>query len=95
MNFNVMKATHIKGYQIEITFQDGGRGIVDLFEYVGKGEVYQNFQDLEYFKNFRVEFGTLTWGNGETDIAPETLYSKATGKVITLDEEFELHGTKS
>jgi hypothetical protein len=46
----------------------------------------------EYFKNFRVEFGTLTWGNSDTDIAPETLYTKATGKFLTLEEEIiEFH----
>ncbi len=91
MNFNVVKANYIKDYQIELTFQDGSIGIADLIGYVGKGEVFDNFQDKEYFKNFRIEFGTLTWGNGETDIAPETLYSKATGKTILLEEELEIH----
>jgi len=36
--------------------------------------------DLEFFKNFRIDNGVLTWGSGEIDIAPETLYHKATGE---------------
>ena len=93
MNFNVIKANYIKEYQLELTFKDGSIGIADLSEYVGKGEVFNNFQDKEYFKNFRVEFGTVTWGNGETDIAPETLYTKATGKSIEfVEEKLEFHG---
>jgi len=45
------------------------------------------FLDIEYFKKFRVEFGTLIWGDGEEDIAPETLYTKATGKKIIYTSE--------
>lgn len=26
---------------------------------------------------FRIEYGTLVWGDGLVDIAPETLYQKA------------------
>jgi hypothetical protein len=92
MNFNVIKANYISDYKIELIFQDGSTGIADLSGYVGKGEVYNNFMDKEYFKNFRVEYGTLTWGNSETDIAPETLYTKATGKTLVLEEEkLEFH----
>ncbi len=92
MNFNVIKAYYIKDYQIELTFQDGSTGIADHTWYVNNGEVFNQFRDAEYFKNFKVEFGTLVWGNGEIDIAPETLYIKATGKpFVLMEEELELH----
>ena len=37
---------------------------------------------MDYFKDFRIEYGTIIWGNGKIDIAPETLYSIATGKPV-------------
>ncbi|RKX79290.1 MAG: hypothetical protein DRP87_03615 [Spirochaetes bacterium] len=40
-----------------------------------------------FFKKFRVEYGTLVWGNGEIDIAPETLYTLATGKPVTFGQK--------
>jgi hypothetical protein len=40
-------------------------------------------RDDDYFRGLRVELGTLVWGEGELDIAPETLYEKATGRVVT------------
>ena len=32
---------------------------------------------MEYFKNFKVnpEMGTISWGDDEVDVAPETLYA--------------------
>jgi len=35
---------------------------------------------MEFFREFSInrELGVLTWGDGEVDIAPETLYAEAT-----------------
>ena len=42
--------------------------------------VFKQFRDLTFFREFCVdeELGTLTWDD-EIDIAPETLYTEATG----------------
>jgi hypothetical protein len=34
-----------------------------------------------------LEFGTITWKNGEIDLAPETLYEKATGESVHFGSE--------
>ena len=63
-------------------FEDGEVGIADLSDYPDENNVFRQFLDIGYFKDFRIEYGTIIWGNGELDIAPETLYTIATGKPI-------------
>ena len=80
MVHDVVSAAYQGSYRIEITFDDGERGIVDFTPYLKRGGVFKRFRDLTFFRGFRVnkELGTLTWGD-EIDIAPETLYTEATG----------------
>lgn len=79
MIHDVIDAKYCDNYQLEILFDDGKKGIVDLSRYAEKGGVFKKFKDLNFFKDFVVskELGTITWGN-EIDIAPEVLYSDAT-----------------
>ena len=76
---DVISASYMGQYKIEVTFEDGATGIVDFSKYLEKGGVFEKFQDIDFFKNFSIneELGVLTWGN-EIDIAPETLYAEAT-----------------
>ncbi|MEK7773471.1 MAG: DUF2442 domain-containing protein [Deltaproteobacteria bacterium] len=64
---------------LEIIFENGKNGIIDLQEYINKGGVFSRFSNFEYFKRFYVnkELGVLCWPDG-VDIAPETLYHEAT-----------------
>ena len=82
MFFDVSEAEYIDNYRIRLTFEDGSSGIADLSEYPNKNNVFRLFLDMNYFRNFRIEYGTVIWGDGELDIAPETLYTIATGKAI-------------
>lgn len=84
MYFNVSSAEYLNDYRIKISFKNGKTGIVDLAEYISEGEIYTEIRSHNDFKNFNVEFGTLVWKDGEIDIAPETLYEKATGEKIIL-----------
>ena len=79
MIHDVVGAVYRGGYRIELEFDNGERGVVDLTKYVEGGGVFEMLKDLEVFREFSVnkELGTLTWGN-ELDIAPETLYAEAT-----------------
>ncbi len=80
---DVISANYKGGYRIEVTFEDGVSGIVDFLKYLSKGGVFEKFNDMEFFKNFRIneELGVLTWGD-EVDIAPETLYAEATNSPL-------------
>lgn len=82
MYFNVTSAKHLDGYKVKLRFQDDSEGEVDLSSYINDGTVFERFRNLDFFKSLKVEYGTLTWDNGMIDIAPETLYIKATGKEI-------------
>ena len=86
MFFEVKEAKYLGEYRIRILFEDNSSGIADLSGYSSKGEVFKPFADLSYFRNFRIEYGTLIWGNGELDIAPETLYTAATGRPINYSQ---------
>ena len=80
MTHDLVSASYKTEYKIEVRFDDGKGGIVDFSDYLGKGGVFDRFKDISFFENFRIneELGVLTWQD-EIDIAPETLYSEATG----------------
>ena len=83
MLHDVISATYQGGYRVELEFDDGRRGTVDFSKYLDRRGVFEQFRDLEFFRNFTInkELGVLTWGN-EIDIAPETLYAEATGTAL-------------
>jgi len=80
---DVVSANYKGGYRIEVTFEDGAFGIIDFSKYLNEGGVFEKFNDMDFFKNFRIneELGVLTWGD-EVDIAPETLYADATNSPL-------------
>ncbi|MBI2118629.1 MAG: DUF2442 domain-containing protein [Elusimicrobia bacterium] len=82
---DVVDVGYIEGYKVKISFENGVKGIVNLEDYVQQGGVFSHFSNLDYFKKVRVnkELGTLCWPDG-VDIAPETLYSRVTGKSYPL-----------
>ena len=83
MLHDVIRANYVEGYKIELEFDDGKRGIVDLSKYLEKGGIFERFKDIDFFRNFSVneDLGTLTWGD-EADVAPEVLYAEATGSPL-------------
>ncbi len=83
MILDVISAWRLRDYELELEFEDGAKGIVDFSQYRSRGGVFSKFNDIKYFKNFRIdkELGVISWENG-VNIAPETLYSKAVGKAI-------------
>jgi len=80
MSYDVVSAIYEGDYRIALTFNNGKKGVVDFSEYLLKGGVFDRFKDIDFFKDFSVndELGTLTWRD-DVDVAPEKLYSKATG----------------
>ena len=75
MILNVIKAKHIKDYQILLDFDNGKSVSVDLKNTIfnEKRKIFQPLKDVEYFKNFKIKFNTITWDN-EADFAPEFLF---------------------
>jgi hypothetical protein len=79
MIHDVVSASYKGEYRIEVTFDDASSGIVDFSGYLTRGGVFDRFNDINFFKTFKInaDLGVLSWQN-EIDIAPETLYAEAT-----------------
>jgi hypothetical protein len=72
---NVTTIEYRGGYVFRVTFDDGAAGDVDFSEYLDLGPVFAPLRDLSYFRQARIEGGTIAWPNG-ADVAPETLYER-------------------
>jgi len=69
----------LQDYRLELLFDDGVCGVVDLSELVGKG-VFSSWRDRHVFEQVRIgSFGELVWGD-KIDLCPDSLYFRATGK---------------
>jgi hypothetical protein len=73
----------LSDHRLHLTFEDGVNGEVDLSSWKWRG-VFEPLADPAYFARVELdqELGTIVWPNG-ADIAPETLYSWATGSLRT------------
>ncbi len=67
----VASATHIKDYILQLCFNDGAKGYIDLSSEL-EGEIFEPLKDINYFKNFKITGHTVAWDNG-ADFAPEFL----------------------
>lgn len=66
-------------YRLELVFDDGVKGTVDLSDLVGKG-VFAVWRDRAAFARVRIgTSGELVWDD-QVDLCPDALYLKATGK---------------
>ena len=70
---DVVNATYVSDYKIRISFDDDIEAVVDFKKWVGSGPIFEKLKDLDFFKAFKIEGGTIAWPNS-ADIAPETLY---------------------
>ena len=70
-------AQYVRDYQIELRFEDGKVGMIDLEDQLW-GEVFEPLKDLKLFKAFKIdaELSTIVWPTG-ADLAPEFLYQSA------------------
>jgi len=75
----ISKVKVLPGYCLELEFDDGVSGTVDLTEAVGKG-VFALWRDPLAFDQVRIgSSGELVWGD-RIDLCPDALYLKVTGK---------------
>jgi hypothetical protein len=70
----IKKATHVKDYQIILTFDNDQSKLIDLRNYL-EGEIFLPLNDIAYFKKFRIDddLETIVWDNG-ADISPDFLF---------------------
>ena len=80
----IVFARALPGYRLQLRFDDGVEGAVDLSADVDKG-VFSIWRDLEVFSRFRVERNgrALVWSD-EVDACADALYLEITG--MTAEE---------
>ena len=75
----IAKVKVLSGYQLQLEFDDGISGIVNLSDDVGKG-VFSLWSDPVAFAQVRIgSSGELIWSD-QIDLCPDALYLKVTGK---------------
>ena len=72
---DVKKIEYRSGYSFLVIFDDNTGAVIDFSDYLQRGPVFAPLRDLEFFRQARIEGGTIAWPNG-ADIAPESLYEK-------------------
>ncbi len=82
----IVRVRYLKNYELELTFADGVKGIIDFREkVVGRGGIFAPLEDPAFFRRVQVdaEAGTIVWPN-EVDLDPDVLYSQVTGRPIPI-----------
>lgn len=69
----------LPGHRLDIRFDDGTAGVVDLSGLVGRG-VFAPWTDPSFFASVRIgEYGEACWG-ADLDLCPDSLYLLASGR---------------
>ncbi len=80
---DVVSAKVIADYRINLRFDDGVEGVLDLKPHLTFRGVFEPLRDPSYFAMVRVdpELGTVVWPNG-ADLDLSVLYLRLTGMPI-------------
>jgi len=68
----IKEVEYIRDYQLKIRFVDGTEKIIDLYSFISKSNhpLIRKYLDINFFKKFHVDCGTVCWGDNEFDIDP-------------------------
>jgi hypothetical protein len=74
---DIISAKAVGDYRLQLRFEDGVEGVVDLAKQVSFRRVFEPLRDAAYFAQVRVdaELGTVVWPNG-ADLDPDVLYEE-------------------
>ena len=73
--FKLLSVLPLDGYRVEVCFDDGVNGVVDLSSRLF-GPVFEALKDQALFMQATVdEFGAVCWPNG-ADLAPDALHEQ-------------------
>jgi hypothetical protein len=92
MFLHVTDAKYLEDYKIDVSFNNGRQGIVDLKDAL-KGTMFEPLKNKEAFSNLVVdkELDTIVWANG-ADLAPEYIYFQTFKNDPELQHQFKQWG---
>lgn len=62
----------LEDYKLLLTFDNNVKKIKDMKPYLTKG-IFKKLKNKEFFKNVKIEFGTIAWPDG-IDMCADSLY---------------------
>jgi hypothetical protein len=76
----------LDNFRLELRFEDGIEGTVELGQSLSFQGVFAPLKDPAFFRQVRVdpELGTVIWPNG-ADLDPDVLYAQVTGTPIAVE----------
>lgn len=80
LSMRISEVNYIVDYRLQIKFEDGAAGEIDLVELVEKG-VFQPLKDRKLFSKVYSTGSSIAWSD-ELEIDANTLYAEVTGKPI-------------
>ncbi len=92
MFLHVTEVKYLEDYKVEVSFNDGNKGVADLSQAL-TCPVFEPLLNKSEFANFSVdsELETIVWPNG-ADLAPEYIYFQAFKNVPELQKQFKQWG---
>lgn len=86
---DVIQVHTLGGTRLQLRFEDGAEGAVDIAAIVDFKGVFAALRAPDFFAAVRVDpdLGTICWPNG-ADICPDVLYAAATGHALELPGQF-------
>jgi len=92
MFIHVIEAKYLQDYEVELKFNDGKKGIVNL-ENELYGTMFEPLKDKKIFASVKLDkdLDTIVWENG-ADLAPEFLYYESFKTDKTLAKQFKEWG---
>ncbi len=82
---DIIKVHPLDGYRLEITFEDGVEGVVDIEEAITFDGVFESLADEDFFRRVKVnpDTGTIEWPN-DVSLDPVVLYAQIIKQPIEI-----------
>jgi hypothetical protein len=89
----IVSVQPLEGYRLNLRFEDGVEGIVDVSRLTEFNGVFAPIRDRAYFEQVRVnaDTGTICWPN-DADLDPDVLYAIVSGEPLPTFTELTLAG---
>jgi hypothetical protein len=93
---DIVEVQVVGEYQLQLRFEDGVEGVVDISKLVEFSGIFAPLKDKEFFSQVRVqpEWGTIYWPNG-ADLDPDVLYSQVADRPLPKFEVYMGDTSKS
>ncbi|MDD5229380.1 MAG: DUF2442 domain-containing protein [Methylococcales bacterium] len=75
-NMDVISVKATADFQLELEFANGEHKRFDMKPLL-KMKPWNCVANRKLFETVQVDYGTVTWLNGDIDVAPETLYDRS------------------